>query len=539
MHRLKISFQTLSPIVLSSMSNAAVMTKTHSTFGGSIIRGILATRYVTEQNLSDEAHDETFREIFFGGVKFLPANPEIKNQRSFVLPLSLQSGKAGTDDGNKVQDLLDGNAPTRGYKSFRGFGVLDGGQFFLSQVKTSMNMHMSRSNDRERLLGRSVDGQIYNYEAIDAGQNFCGEILGDEKTLLKLRDGLNLDGGKMTAYVGRSKFTQYGKCLVTFGDVEKIPARFKSGGTVSALQANENSNVTTAPERIFLRLDTPLIPVDDCFINAEKILTAEVVDVLGKNFSLGKVYAATVDVENFVVPWGMKRPRVQALAAGTVFELRAENLTDADRKILAEKIFDGFGLRTEEGFGQLRLWSPAENFTRGTLADEKISAIKLSDETIALAKKILTARLLEQVRIFAYDDAKELCPQLKLGNMTHFFTRLGGMLASVDKKNLRENFAARLELELRDGSLFEEHLKKFFMANGQTFFDVFTGQAKLPIDTRSLSNENELEKFKPLIEKINFRPEDLPKDTIYLEYLTNYFRFARKFAASKGGVDRD
>ena len=58
------------------------------------------------------------------------------------------------------------------------------------------------------------DGNIYNYESIDAGQIFGGEILGDEKILRKL-----------IAYVGRSRFTQYGKCLVTFGDVEKVPAQ--------------------------------------------------------------------------------------------------------------------------------------------------------------------------------------------------------------------------------------------------------------------------------------------------------------------------
>ena len=261
MHRLEFVIKTLSPCVLTSTSNATIMTGTHSAFSGSIVRGILASRYVAVQKLNDEAHDKTFREIFFGGLKFLPANPEMLNKRTFVLPASLQSGKAGTDDGDKIQDLLGEEKPRRGYKSFRGFGVLDGGKIFKPSVKTNMFMHMSRSSAKERTAGRSVDGQIYNYEALDAGQVFRGEIIGDENLLRQLRGGLALDGDKMSAYVGRSKFTQYGKCLVTFGNIEQLSAQ-KFG------------------EKIFLRLDTPLIPAADCFLDAERILSVEV----AKNF---------------------------------------------------------------------------------------------------------------------------------------------------------------------------------------------------------------------------------------------------------------
>ena len=518
MDRIELSIKTLSPIVLTSASNSTVMTGTHTLLSGSIIRGIFASRFVKVQKLHDEAHDERFREIFFGGLKFLPATPEILNVRSFALPLSLQSGKAGTVDADKVQDLLTDAEPSRGYKSFRGFGIEVDGKFFTAQVKTSMFMHMSRSSSEERTAGRSVDGQIYNYEALDAGQTFRGEILGDEKLLRRLHDGLNLDGDKMIAYVGRSKFTQYGKCLVTFGKIEKLPAPHFD-------------------EKIFLRLDSPLIPVDDCFLNAEEILSREVVDKLGGKFSLGKVFAAGVDVENFVVPWSMKRPRVSALAAGTVFELKpSATLTDDDKSFLRDKMFSGFGTRTEEGFGQLRPWRPSNNFTKDKLNEVKpLKPKKLSAATIELAKKILTARLLEQVRLNAFDDAKKLKTQLERGNFTHFFTRLGGILSTVGKQNVREKFKARLELELRGGSLFEDHLQNFYMANGQKFFDVLTGAAPFPLKVHDLTNAVGLVQLKGVID---FDDEDFSTDEIYSEYLTNYFRFARKLAAASGGDNR-
>ena len=513
MHRLKFSLQTLSPIVLSSASNSTIMTRTHAAFGGSIIRGVLASRFVDVQKLTDEAHDKTFREIFFGGLKFLPANPAVSDKRSFVLPLSLQSGKAGTDAENAVQDLLADAESRPGYKNFRGMGVLIDGQFIKADVRTNMFMHMSRSGDDERLVGRSVGGQVYNYEAIDADQKFLGEIIGDEKILRRLVDGLNLDGGKMIAYVGRSKFTQYGKCLLTFGDVEKISAPNFAG-------------------EIYLRLETPLIPKDDCFLSAREVLAAE---VGGK---IGKVFAAGDEVENFVVPWGMKRPRVSALAAGTVFAVDVSELPADDKKFLAEKIFAGFGLRTEEGFGQLRLWMPSKAFTKGKLPDTSpIRPEKFSAETICIAKKILKSRLLEQIGLYAHEDAEKLRPQLRRGNMTHFFTRLGNILASVGKVNVRENFRAQLELELRAGSLFKEHLEKFYMANGQRFYDVFTGRAKFPHEVGDAFHDTKISEVRGVID---FTEEDFSDDEFLAEYLTNYFRFARKLAAaSKGGDDRE
>lgn len=526
MHRLEIAIKTLSPCVLTSTSNATVMTSTHLAFSGSIIRGILASRFVEVQKLVDEAQDKTFREIFFGGLKFLPANPEMLNKRAFVLPMSLQSGKAGTPDGEKIQDLLNEEKPRRGYKSFRGFGVLDDGKIFKPQVKKSMFMHMSRSGEGivdgkkvfERLTGKSEVGQIYNYEALDSGQIFRGEIIGNEKLLNTLRQGLALDDNKMLAYVGRSKFTQYGKCIVMFGDVKPLPAQIFE-------------------EKIFLLLDTPLIPIADFFLNAEEILSREVIDKLEGTFSLGKVFASSVEVENFVVPWGMKRPRVSALAAGTVFELKTDApLTDENKKFLQRKMFEGFGIRTEEGFGQIRVWQPSSDFVKGIPDKKEIAPPeKISDETVALAKKILTEYLLEQVRFDALKDAEKLRLHLKGNNLTHFFTRLGGILSSVDKKNIRENFKTRLKRELRSGSMFEEHLKNLEMTNGQKFFDVFTGKADFPRELHDLLNKSYLAE---ICNELKFGEEDFSDNEFIAEYLTNYFRSARKtrkIVASSGG----
>ena len=77
---------------------------------------------------------------------------------------------------------------------------------------------MSRSSDKERISGKSEDGQIYNYEAIDAGQTFHGAIFGEKSTREKLVTNFEKN---FVATLGRSKFTPYGNCEFNFGEIIK------------------------------------------------------------------------------------------------------------------------------------------------------------------------------------------------------------------------------------------------------------------------------------------------------------------------------
>lgn len=513
MHELKFWIKTLSPVVISAASNSTLMTESHDEISGAAIRGVLATRYVSEKNLHGTAHaDKNFLELFYGNLKFLSATPEISGKRSFRLPLSLQRGKKGTDDEYKVCDLFK-DTPPKGYKSLRGYGIVDGEKIFTASVKKNIFMHMSRSEENERISGKSEEGHIYNYEALEEEQIFCGQILGAENELKKLQ----LENAKFVAYIGRSKFTQYGKCEFSFGSIEKI----------------QPSNIG---EKIYLRLESPLLSAEDNFVSAEKILQAEVIAKLGKNFELGKIYAAGVEVENFVNTWGMKRPRVQSLAAGSIFEIvPAKNLSAEDKKILGEKIYCGFGVRTEEGFGQLRIWN-SQKFSIAKLTEIKIAAPKnFAPQTLAIAKKILRDRLLEQVRIYANEDAENLRSQLQYGKFTHFFTRLENILATTNKKNLRQNFHKEIDAASKDGSQFQDNLKNLY-AGKQNLFDIFTEKAKLPYENRDLTKDIG-ENLDALFAEIDFKFAELD-DKICFEYLQNYFRMARKIAAnSKGGDD--
>lgn len=509
MHEIKFSVKTLSPVVISADSNSTLMTESHDEISGSIIRGVLAHRYIKEKNLGDKAfEDKNFFELFYGNVKFLSATPAIESKRSFVLPQSLQRGKQGTKDEKNIADLLTNTDDLKGYKSLRGYGIVDGEKIFTASVKKNIYMHMSRSGEKERISGKSEEGHIYNYEAVESGQNFSGLIIGSESDLKKLA----LENKKFVESVGRSRFTQYGKCEFTFGEIEKIePPKFG--------------------EKIYLRLESSLISEEDNFIGAEEILQNEIIEKLGEKFKLVKVFASGTEIENFVGVWGMKRPRVMALAAGSVFEIAAENLTDADKNKLGEKIYSGFGVRTEEGFGQLRMWN-AEKFTPAKV-ENKITAPKLSDETLKIAKKILLEKYLEQLRILAQEDANKLTSQVKGGNLTHFFSRLNNILESVGNKNVRQNFSEKIKNESKDGSNFQDNLKKIYIGE-QKIFDVLTGNKNLPYEGKKILGDNTEELFG----EIGFKISDY-NDEICMEYLKNYLRTARKIAALKGGDEND
>ena len=175
MHVLNFSIKTLSPVVISADSNSVLMTESHDEISGSIIRGVLANRYIREKNGGDKAFaDKNFLELFYGDIKFLSATPAISSKRSFILPQSLQRGKKGTADEKKVLDLMATEKTPAGYKSLRGYGIVEDDKIFTASVAKNIFMHMSRSEDSERISGKSKEGHIYNYEALESGQIFFG-----------------------------------------------------------------------------------------------------------------------------------------------------------------------------------------------------------------------------------------------------------------------------------------------------------------------------------------------------------------------------
>ncbi|SEH22444.1 hypothetical protein [Selenomonas sp. KH1T6] len=437
MRQLAIKIKTVSSVILSTKGNTDVMTATYDYFSGNILRGILAGRYIKKADLGKKAHeDRDFVELFFQKLRFVDAYPVNKTTgcRSMVMPLSLQKIK----DGNSIIDLLQQDSEAN-YKSLRGFGSIEKGKIYSTEIKKNITLHMSRSDngsqdDKERLAGRSLKGGIYNYESIAPGQSFEGYIFGSQEALEKLT--AVLQEKSWLAHVGRSQYTQYGSCSIELGRIEEVPLVPREEGRC-----------------VCLRLDTPLLLAgltSDALKGLEEFARAMNERCQREAFHIQsgkrKIFSKAEKADSFVGVWGMKRTRLNALAAGTIFILQKdEDWNDEDWQHLTRLCYEGIGLRTEEGYGQVRVWRCPRLEYAKTPDDAKPPRRTIKSGKVAkLAQEIVEKKMREAVRLFAAEDveqARKYFPQ----DANHLFARLDSMLdekSNYCRSNMQNNLAA-------------------------------------------------------------------------------------------------
>ena len=548
MKKIRVKIETLSPIVLATRTNTTVMTSSHDFFSGTLVRGMLAERYIEAKNLGSQAQeDEDFLGLFFDKLRFVAAYPVrvSDGKRTSLVPASVQRLK----DGEAVRDLLT-DAPEAGYKTLRGFAVIEDGGIEKADVAKNISLHMSRSNIKarqgkdagepslERLAGRSRDGAIYNYEAVEKGACFEGEIFGEESELEAFLKALG--AASWTAQAGRARHAQYGACRVQLEMVEFAPQGIEPD----------------ADNRIYLRLETPLLAEDELLSSADAALR-QIVDRLDESGTDGfilptydavqtaaqgdvenKVFADFTEVDNFVGVWGMKRPRAVALAAGSVFAVQKKCAwTQSDKERLQRLLYEGVGARTEEGFGQLRLWQPRELHVEKKVQSCERRAVK-SPEVRKGAKELLLCAAQRKMIVYAAEDVRKISG----GEGTaHFFARLDSMWAHG-----RTNMQSALREEIRSqksnvSTPFAKNLKTI-KVDGRSLEGLLleANLADMPYNKgrrwRKELGEN-VEAFLEDIGEPGLLSSAEAQDALFYAYWHDFFRFARKAAAGKGGEE--
>ncbi len=550
MKKIRVKIETLSPIVLATRGSATVMTSSHDFFSGTLVRGILAEHYIEEKKLGDKAHeDEAFVGFFFDQLRFAAAYPvrAADGQRSSFVPASVQRLK----DGEAVRDLLV-TVPEAGYKTLRGFAVIEDGGIEKVDVAKNISLHMSRSNIKERqgkeagssslerLAGRSRDGAIYNYEAVEKGVCFEGEIFGAEAALESFLAAMGTT--EWTAQAGRARHAQYGTCRVELVLADFVPQSIEPD----------------AKNRIYLRLETPLLAEDDLLSSADAALR-QIVDHLDESgtekFFLppyhaaqtvedgdveNRIFADFAEVDNFVGVWGMKRPRAVALTAGSVFALEKKSAwEECDKERLQKLLYEGVGVRTEEGFGQLRLWQPEA--LRMTEKLQKHERHKIRSRTVReKAKELLLRALQQKMIVYAAEDVRL---KLERGESEpHFFTRLDSMW-SLRRDNMQ--ISLRNEIEGQKGNAdtpFVKNLSAVKVA-GTPLEELLlrANLADMPYNKERRWKKEMGENIEAFLEDIgapNFLTSREAQDALFYAYWHNFFRFARKGGAGKeAGTD--
>lgn len=539
---LPLRLRTLSPVIITASHDSQVMTATQPIIPGNALRGVFASRYIRTHHLGRDAHkDQGFRRLFLGGLRFLAAQPERDGRRAFFLPLSLLKEKQKQGQPANLQDLFASEERLQGYKPFKGMAVQTGNRLAPVSTNTSIALHMTRADTKRRLRGSSQDGGIFNYEAIAAGQNFLDSIIGEEKDLDALCAGIGLrpDAHGFDCQIGRSHYTEYGHCrlelhpsaepacLPEMSDVHDQAVLLRLDAPCLCRQRlPARSPTRRKPWKIYCRRTwgraSPLAS-SSLLLTRQAALSA-----------FGACSARALPDSLPARPSSYKKPRHGQLrispASGTS-PLR------------------GLG-RTEEGFGQLRVWRCADpKLASSTPAVQEKSPYVIPDTVKQQVKNILLRRIKEQLRIYAHDDAQGLrLPK----DSQHAFSELSAMLYAAHMGNGSTREAMEHAIQSRKSHTdhyvrdkqekatppLQKKLADIHFPDGYSLDDCFTGGA-LPYERGHRSWAQDMDRrghLQSLLQTMGWQEGDFPTDDgeCYFEYWRWFFRFGRKKARLTG-----
>lgn len=520
LYKLPLTITTLSPVVFSENSGDNVMTASTDYVSGAIVRGALAALYIKNTKVENAEKDSDFFDCFLSGkLRFLPGYPLSTNGAiAAPLPLSLYTTKAK----DCIIDLACANIQPS-LKGVKGYGVVSPKGIKHVSVKKNLNLHMSRYGSEERIVGSSIDGNIYNYEYVEAGQLFEAAVVGKRQDLehfakvLANKAGISSSAG---IYLGRSKRTQYGKCSIAIGNI---------------VEASEN---ITEKSSIYLYAYSDYLPMNSCFGTVQEAFTElldELSSKLGSKVKLGKCFATVGEQEGFVAVWGLKRKVARSIKAGSIVELVKENgsWTAADMEVLKTFAEASFGRRTAEGFGYFKLWNPLQFNEKAVITEDNAKELR-KPKTFSLAVQktvtdVIGKIILERLQQIAWEDIEKRFKEGGLGK--HALARLENILTeNKDKPQLKTAVVDTV----RDYSAFKVNLENAKL-NNVSLYEIFSNEAPAPYvpvwNSRIVDKE-----LKQMAEDISIKLPTADDNKIYYQFWLWYCRIARKNAGKKGGA---
>lgn len=523
MKQIEYLVKTLSPVIFAEKNNDSTLYSTKKYISGSIFRGMVANYFIRKYNLGQEAHkDEKFFNLFLSGkVRFLPAYPMgknfVKDLEPFVLPLSLMRNKKG----DSLVDISDGTKIESGYKKLTGFALKKDSEIYKVNVDTQIEFHMARNDENSRILGSNKDGRVFNYEYIEAYQYFKGSIIVEDELADELYKCLQLLA-KDNIYIGRSRSVQYGSCSLKILDMQQIAnPKIKQGN------------------KYYLYAYTPYIPKEDwnrvdclleniCDSINKKLSNAKMVD---KIYSGDLIYSTTEEYSGYVGVWKVRRERKIALSAGSLLEIKLDNVNDDFLYELNKVLNQGLGCRTEEGFGQFRLFQPMQNLNLKEMPELLNTKKDLSSLVKKQAKEIIQKRLFEEIKKQAVDD---------LSKKTKFYSNSKNTLNHIEELVCSEMTKAQIQEEIKNfKDLAKKNLRQMFI-DSDSFFEIMTEKNNVSLPYRDIVWEKRLffgkdnEKILSDIEKdLGKDIFKIDEDRLYKEYFLWFVRHAKKMISNK------
>lgn len=434
--KMKITVENIQQLLLTSTPGKSQVSDDY--INGSSVLGALAWNY-HKQNGVDEKFSELFLsgKISFGNLYPIKKDGE-NNYTYYPSPLSVKKVKE-VKNGNYQSDYYD-HALTDDVDIFENI-IFKGGltghttTHFQNKIGIIKNVEAHHRRDENRHIAKSTkkgSGDFFQFEVIEQGQAFSGEIIGQENLLSELGNYFP-ENGKM--WFGKSKTGQYGKCNISWDKSIITNAKFE-------WDAGET-------EMFIFRSDMILLNKNGFAVADVNLFISELAQKLGVDSSdlkLVNQFSKTVNVGGFMGVWKMPRIQKSAIATGTVVVLK----NNTGKTIEAEKIETMFfGDRIEDGFGRIDLYENEETEV-STPIEEEIKPSKLTeidesvkDLVIFHQKKIIKRGLTKKAIKKANDERVnnsfigKIISFLKVSkSFKEFEEKIGELKSDKQKKNL-------------------------------------------------------------------------------------------------------
>lgn len=472
---------TLEPILVTSFQGDPNSDVSYSYIPGSTLRGAFIGQYLRQHPLSDAdiVTDKTIRRLFFDGTtRFLNAYPaddeqiDTERKRSLPVPRCWFKDKGANFPPEQIRNLsyseLDSEDEETEDDTFKP-EVIDGFCTVLGNSATLYHDQRRRINihtTRHRRAGRATkeSGDIFRYEAIDAGQTFRGVILCDCDQDIEYFQPI-LEQGNYK--IGGSQSAGYGQ--VKIHTVESHPTEVSE-----VWNSNTWSEVYLSLEdRLYKRESTCLVItlLSDALIRDQwgqynvEDPSEQLQTQLGEiELKLEKAFLSRTYVGGFNRKWGLPLPQVSAIAVGSTFIYRCESAPSLQQ--LQNLEARGIGDRRVDGFGRVVVnwFNDSKTFRGQKPASRKQIAVEMTNQDRDLAKQMaqhllrqrLERRLIQEVAKLEISNGMNnsqwsrlmlVARQAMAANSTELITQLWESVPRNARDQLERTKAASMPLK--------------------------------------------------------------------------------------------
>jgi CRISPR/Cas system CSM-associated protein Csm3 (group 7 of RAMP superfamily) len=342
-----------------------------------------------------------FTTVFHEGkIQFGPAFISNKQDVFYPAPIFWQNKKHSGD--NTLINIF--NNPDVITRKLEGYFHKNGDKIMLKKPRVNSSFHESRSENR--VGGKSVDGGIFYYESLEAGQEFTGVIRGNSEHIRHFKEVFASTGNPLSFTLGRSKGTEYGR-------IEVFIENYDPGSD----QKNE------IPETFIISFTSPCIVYNN-YLFAEPTVNIlnryiEPVGIITEKAATGHQH-----IQCYSGVLKGKTNLVNAFAPGSSFVIT--NNHKKSWKEIHEWLSKGVGEEVHQGYGSLQVFQTGEQ--PGSFEIEK---------TVTLQNE---AHLVEDEMIQKNNALKSVKTGLKPSN--HLLTRLIQIISTNEKGEVIEKILA-------------------------------------------------------------------------------------------------